>query len=362
MRRILTLLLFFFLSFSSWAAVIEVPSPGSIQSGLGFASGWKCTASSITISFDGGPHIPVSYGSPRGDTRGICGDDNNGWIVQWNWNLLGDGPHIIRAFDGGMQFASALFTVKTLGHEFLRGLFGQTKVINFGNQINVTVRWQESTQSFVIVDATAPLRIGPPVGYNPGGGLPFCETPDAGRAASAADIDAFARHAGFLSTHVNLCAVNVDNPQYGQVSGNARAFRTDQGFVYYDVTLLNTFDAVNEFADDLILAHEWGHQVQFDNFSRASLPGTKAFELQADCLAGIYFGHLRFANPEFMQEDAQALLMAACSMGLMENFVWGSIGSHGKCEERALAFALGHDMAYLAYTTQSSFDPFLVCS
>ena len=29
----------------------------------------------------------------RTDTRGVCGDTNNGFGPLYNWNRLGDGPH-----------------------------------------------------------------------------------------------------------------------------------------------------------------------------------------------------------------------------------------------------------------------------
>jgi hypothetical protein len=343
--------------------VLENPQPESFQSGIGLISGWACEASQLDIVIDDTTTVQAAYGTERGDTSSACGDTDNGFGLLINWNLFGDGTHTVRALVDGVEFGSATFTIRTLGHEFLRGLSGQDKVVNFGNQINVTVRWQESTQSFVIVDTTAPIRTGPVVGFDPDGSgtLPFCETPDEGRAATAADIDAFSRKAGFLSTTIRLCAVSVDNLDYftSGIANNTLSTATDPGYVYYDVTLLNRFEAVNESADDFILAHEWGHQIQFDNPSRAALPDTRLFELQADCLAGIYFGHLSFINPEFMiEEDVSAIVLAVCSLGILENLDWTSIADHGTCEERASAFALGFLAAFSTYQTGSSFDPF----
>lgn len=133
------------------------------------------------FSIDNGPPAQLAYGTGRLDTQGVCGHANTGFGALFNWDLVGDGQHTIQVFDNGVQFASATFTVKTLGHEFLPGLSGQGTVVNFDNQINVTVQWQESCQCFVIVDATAPIRVGPPTVTDLGSSLPLCEQPDAGR-------------------------------------------------------------------------------------------------------------------------------------------------------------------------------------
>jgi hypothetical protein len=135
-----------------WAqAQLENPAPSSFQSGIGIISGWKCTANTITISFDGGPQIQAAYGTSREDTRSVCGDANNGLGLLFNWNLLGSGVHTVRALADGVQFASATFTVTTLGAEFLRGASGRYRLLDFPRVgTNVVVRWQESAQNFVI--------------------------------------------------------------------------------------------------------------------------------------------------------------------------------------------------------------------
>src|SRR5262249_18892816 len=69
--------------------VLEVPQQNSFVNGIGNVVGWKCTAGVITVSFDGGQQIPVSYGSGREDTRPVCGRADTGLTLLWNWNLLG---------------------------------------------------------------------------------------------------------------------------------------------------------------------------------------------------------------------------------------------------------------------------------
>ena len=47
--------------------VLESPGDGNNLSGLGFISGWKCNAGRITVTLNGGGHIPVATGQPRAE-------------------------------------------------------------------------------------------------------------------------------------------------------------------------------------------------------------------------------------------------------------------------------------------------------
>jgi predicted Zn-dependent protease len=132
------------------SGVLENPQPGAFVSGIGLISGWVCTASRIDLRIDGGPPVQAAYGTTRADTRSVCGDDNNGFGLLVNWNLLGNGIHTIVALRDGVEFARATFTVTTLGQEFLRGARGAYILPNFVGR-NVIVEWQESSQNFVIV-------------------------------------------------------------------------------------------------------------------------------------------------------------------------------------------------------------------
>ncbi|MEW6298897.1 MAG: hypothetical protein AB1671_14370 [Thermodesulfobacteriota bacterium] len=139
--------------------VLEIPQRNSFQAGVGVVSGWKCTAGTITVSFDGGPPIPAVYGSDRADTQPVCGDTDNGFVLSWNWNLLGDGRHAVAAFDNGVLFAYATFTVVTPGAEFFTTGRATVTVPNFPRTgETTTLRWQESTQSFVMV-AKSPVDV-----------------------------------------------------------------------------------------------------------------------------------------------------------------------------------------------------------
>ncbi len=108
----------------------------------------------MEIQIDGGARQRVAYGTTRHDTVEACGDDNNGFGYTFNWNRLGDGSHNLRAFADGVEFANANFTVTTLGVEFLEGASGEYPVANFPQAgKNVTLRWAEPHQNFVIVNA-----------------------------------------------------------------------------------------------------------------------------------------------------------------------------------------------------------------
>ena len=135
----------------SWAANLESPAKQAVVSGIGFIAGWKCDANNITVTIDGGDHISVAMGQPRADTRPVCGTTNNGFIQQINWALLGDGTHEAVAYDNGVEFDRATFTVGSTGEEFLKGAGGRQLLGNFPEPGETTVlEWNESTQHFEI--------------------------------------------------------------------------------------------------------------------------------------------------------------------------------------------------------------------
>lgn len=130
---------------------VENPLKNSKQSGVGLVSGWKCTGTNLTAVIDGVFTLALTYGSQRNDTQGACGDTNNGFGLLVNWNLLPNGTHTIRFYDGGAEFASAAFTVQTLGQPFYPGLSKSVEVPNFPSSGQTTrLEWQESSQNFVI--------------------------------------------------------------------------------------------------------------------------------------------------------------------------------------------------------------------
>ena len=133
-------------------AVLENPSLGSSQSGIGIISGWACAAREVVIELAGTP-VQAAYGTPREDTEPVCGDSNNGFGLLWNWNNLGAGTHTVRALIDGVEFANTTVRVTTFGVEFLRGVYGtRYTFLNFPHPGDATtLRWEEALQNFVIV-------------------------------------------------------------------------------------------------------------------------------------------------------------------------------------------------------------------
>ena len=133
-------------------AVLENPSLGSAQSGVGVISGWACEAGEIVIELDGMP-LQAAYGTVREDTRSVCGDANNGFSLLWNWNNLGPGPHTVRALLDGQEFAATTVRVTTLReYPFPRDLSGTFPIPDFPRPgENKRLRWEESLQNFVII-------------------------------------------------------------------------------------------------------------------------------------------------------------------------------------------------------------------
>ena len=140
--------------------ILENPQPGSFQSGVGVISGWACNARRIEISFNGGARLRAGTGTLREDTRGVCGDTNNGFGLLYNWNRLGNGTHTVTAYADGVEFARVTVTVTTLGAEFRRGLSREVTLPNFPEDgTDVVVRWQQAQQNFVISFAAPTQRV-----------------------------------------------------------------------------------------------------------------------------------------------------------------------------------------------------------
>ena len=133
--------------------VLENPQTNSFQSGIGVISGWVCDADQVAIDIDGAV-FEAAYGSSREDTRSVCDDANNGFGLLVNWNVLGDGPHEVRALADGEEFGQASVEVTTFGQEFLTGAEGSFGLTDFPQTgTHVTVEWQEALQNFVITAA-----------------------------------------------------------------------------------------------------------------------------------------------------------------------------------------------------------------
>lgn len=129
---------------------LENPMEMGHESGIGVVSGFHCDAEVIEVKFDDYDPIPAAHGTTRADTAELCGNENTGYGLLWNWNLLGPGQHTVRVFADGVEFDNATFTVSTLGAEFVRGLVLQTDLMAMDVGKMFDLRWQESKQNFVI--------------------------------------------------------------------------------------------------------------------------------------------------------------------------------------------------------------------
>ena len=138
----------------------------------------------MEIKINGMTRLQAAYGTFRRDTAGVCADSNSGFALLFNWNLLGDGTHTVRALADGVEFDSATFTVTTLGdhpdQEFRRGLPSAPETVpNFPQAgRTTTLQWEEALQNFVIVPAGSQPASSPP---GPSGGpMGILENPGPG--------------------------------------------------------------------------------------------------------------------------------------------------------------------------------------
>ena len=133
---------------------LEVPAPGSTQSGIYAISGWHCSANQIEIAVDDGPRMLAGARTGRLDTLGVCGRSDTGFSLLYNWNLLpvtcfGCRFHRIVAYADGVQFAGAQFEVEHYRTEYLTGKTGQYDLYNFPELGSISVlRWDEAKQNF----------------------------------------------------------------------------------------------------------------------------------------------------------------------------------------------------------------------
>lgn len=131
-------------------AVIENPSPGSAQSGVGLISGWACVADRVEISIDGQERIHVGGESGRGDVVSVCGHGHAGFSQLLNFNLLGAGEHTLQLFVKGVAIGEPTrFTVVIPAGEFIRGLKREAVITDFPSAgKNAIIDWRESEQNF----------------------------------------------------------------------------------------------------------------------------------------------------------------------------------------------------------------------
>ena len=174
--------------------VLENPRPASSQSGIGLISGWVCAGAVVELEVDGTPLGAAASGTSRADVAatGACGGRADvGFGLLFNWNLLGDGQHTIRALADGVEFSQATFTVTTLGEEFVHEGSGTALVADFpspGEQARLV--WQAGLQNFMLAPLSAPAArlAGGPAPAPAGGPLGVLENPAGGSFQSGLSV------------------------------------------------------------------------------------------------------------------------------------------------------------------------------
>lgn len=118
---------------------------------------------------------------------------------------------------------------------------------------------------------------------------------------------------------------------------NAFYCRTGEDFLAWDARLMSEGARLGDSWVYLIIAHEWGHAVQFRLSAELE---TRNAELQADCLAGAtLYGAVADGSLQFEQGDERELTRALSE--LADETPWTREGDHGDTFERISAFGTG---------------------
>lgn len=136
---------------------LENPQSDSTQSGISIISGWHCTANEIEIKVDGVSIGGTGVGSVRNDTVPICGHNEGGYALLYNYNIPEPGEHVIQVFADGVLLDEREFkTVRSGGVPFLQGASGSVDVKDFPS-VNKTTRlqWSQAKQSFDVVEVSS---------------------------------------------------------------------------------------------------------------------------------------------------------------------------------------------------------------
>ena len=151
---------------------LENPSGDGHRSGIGVISGWVCMAEEVEVRISSARGVlretlQVAYGTSRPDTVGSCShrSPNTGFGMTYNFNHLAEGDYRIAAYADGQQIGETeTFEVVHIVREFPnRNNFlelddeAQDRGICIVPDFPVTgertwLKWEESTQNFVIED------------------------------------------------------------------------------------------------------------------------------------------------------------------------------------------------------------------
>lgn len=159
--------------------VIDVPQPGSVQSGIGLIHGWVCGGGPVAVEIDAQPFANVTADAPRWDVAQAfpeCGPAT-GFGLPMNWGNLAAGPHHLSAngvevsftvggFGGYLEAAQVDFTLATLAPGFDDTFWLYGVAVN-GQENNLLYRWEPSIQGLSVLSVEPVEDVPDPCGFSP---------------------------------------------------------------------------------------------------------------------------------------------------------------------------------------------------
>lgn len=144
----------------------------------------------------------------------------------------------------------------------------------------------------------------------------------------------------FWNSQVGFCSCG---PDYPTACEGATAHQG--GWVYANLEFIADLrTSGSDMPAAYVYAHEFGHEIQ--GYLDMVPPREQIKELQADCLAGYYLGSLSCRGIATI-DDVRATLATACVIADGTGDPIRDLDTHGTCEQRAQAVAIGMD-AYMA--------------
>lgn len=157
--------------------VIDVPQPGSVQSGIGLIHGWICGGGPVSVTIDEQPFATVTADAPRWDVGTAfpeCGP-SAGFGLPINWGNLTAGPHRINVngvevpfqvggFSGFVEQVDFSKAAIAPGFDDTFWLYGVTVD---GQQNNLLYRWEPSVQGLSILSVEPAVDVQDPCGFSP---------------------------------------------------------------------------------------------------------------------------------------------------------------------------------------------------
>lgn len=128
----------------------------------------------------------------------------------------------------------------------------------------------------------------------------------------------------------------IDTP-CGRAQPDNAFFCALDSSLYFDLGFLDRELSRGDFAPVVIVAHEWGHHIQFTMGWRDPLP--IRHELQADCFAGAFALHAD--RQGFLDENDSEVAMTSLFRSGRTDVPWLAPGSHGSGGNRIDAFMWG---------------------